>query len=230
MKSIKTAQLIGLLLLGLGLSSCAKKVPKEDIINTLSASLCECIASSEYKDASETGPCEIQLFDDHYNLIRQYYNTFSLSENEIDDILFKIRAQTAKSCQYIKDNFPTGHVGERREKQEELRCDDLKNGDFYYLVEKPGTREIDSLFFSIENENYTEWQNNRTTYTRCTIIWKDPCSYDLIFRETDDPFRKEFFEVGQVLSYQIIANEPESYFVETEWDDRLVQVQIFKVK
>ena len=212
------------------LTSCGDKLSGQDVLDKLSKEMCECIELAEYKNASEIGPCYDKLFKKNEKLIQDYYKTEELTESQTYEFGNKIAAKNVYNCDYIKKNFPTGILGEKRTKQSNIACKDLKNGEFYYLTQRPNSATQDTTFVTIKGNEYLEKMRNKTTYSRSKIIWKDNCQYDLIFENSDDPFKKEMFEKGQVFNYKIIANEDISFFVEIDWKGTIFQSQIFKIK
>jgi hypothetical protein len=212
------------------LTSCGNKLSGQEILDDLSKQICECIELAEYKNASELVPCYDKLFKKNGKLIREYYNTNELTESQTYEFANRIAAKIVDNCEYIKNNFPTGIVGEKRTKQLNVNCDELKNSEFYYLTQRPGSKVQDTTFVSISKDEYLEKMRNRTTYSSSKIIWKDNCKFDLIFEKSDDPFKKERFEKGQVFNYEIIANEEDSFFLELDWKGQVYQGQMFKLK
>jgi hypothetical protein len=212
------------------LTSCGNKLSGQEILDNLSKEICECVELAEYKNASEIGPCYDKLFEKHGKLIREYYDTKELTEAQIYEFGNKISAKTVDNCNYIKNNFPTRIVGEKRTKQLNVKCEELRESKFYYLTQKPGSQIQDTTFVSISKDEYLEKMRDKTTYSRSKITWKDNCKFDLIFEESDDPFKKEMFEKGQVFNYEIIANENDSFFLELEWKGKVYQSQMFKLK
>ena len=212
------------------LTSCGNKLSGQEILDNLSKEMCECIELAEYKNASEIEPCYDKLFGKHGKLIREYYDTKELTESQIYEFGNKIAAKTIDNCEYIKNNFPTGIVGEKRTKQQNVKCEELRESKFYYLTQRPGSQIQDTTFVSISKDEYLEKMRNRKTYSRSKINWKENCKFDLIFEESDDPFKKEMFEKGQVFNYEIIANENDSFFLELEWKGKTYQSQMFKIK
>jgi hypothetical protein len=212
------------------LTSCGNKLSGQDIVDKLTKELCKCFELAEYKNSSETGPCYDELFKKNEKIIREYYKTNELSESQIYEFGNKIAAKSVDNCDYIKNNFPTGIVGEKRAKQLNVKCEDLKNGEYYYLTQRPNSDIQDTTFVTISNDKYLEKMRNKTTYSQSKIIWKNDCKYDLMFEESDDPFRKELLKNGDLFSYEVIANENESFFAEINHKGRVYQYQIFKIK
>ena len=220
-----------LLILGaLIVSSCGNKLSGQDILEDLAKQMCNCIESNNYKNSAEIGPCYDELFANNSKAIKEYYKTEELSDSHIDGFGNKIAVKTLENCEYIKNNFPTGIVGEKRTKQLDLECDDLKNGEFYYLTQRPDSKVMDTTFITISGESYLEKMRNRTTYSQLKINWTNDCSYELIFEESNDPFKKELSKKGDTFSYEVVANEDESFFVEIDWQGTVYQYQIFKIK
>lgn len=212
------------------LLSCSSKLSSQDILDNLSKEMCECIALGKYKNSSEISPCYDKLLKKHRDLIEDFYNTSELTEQHIYDFNNKIAAKTiVNNCDYIKKNFPTGIVAETRTKQSNIVCEDLKEGNFYYLTQRPNVSIQDTTFVTISKSSYIEKMRNKTTFSRCKIIWKDDCKYDLIFEESDDSFKKEMVMKGEVFSYEIIANEKESFFVKIKYREAVYQYEIFKI-
>lgn len=210
--------------------SCGNKLSGQDILDKLTEEMCECIELAEYKNSSEVRPCYDKLFEKNENLIREYYKTDKLTESQIYQFSNKIAAKSVDNCDYIKNNFPTGIVGEKRTKQLNVKCEDLKNGKFYYLTQRPNSEIQDTTFVTISKDTYLENMRSKTTYSRSRISWKDDCKYDLIFEESDDPFRKELIKKGDLFSYEVIANEDQSFFVEIDYKGTVFQYQIIKIK
>jgi len=212
------------------LTSCGNKLSGQEILDNLSKEMCECVELAEYKNASEIEPCYDKLFEKHGKLIREYYDTKELTESQIYEFGNKIAAKTVNNCEYIKNNFPTGIVGEKRIKQLNVKCEELRESKFYYLTQRPNSQIQDTTFVSISKDEYLEKMRDRTTFSRSKINWKGNCKFDLIFEESDDPFKKEMFEKGQEFNYEIIANEYDSFFLEVEWKGKVYQSQMFKIK
>lgn len=210
------------------LVSCKNKLNAQEIVDNLSEEMCECIELGGYKNSSEIEPCYEKLFEEHKDLIKEYYNTRELTDAQIYEFGNKIAANTVYNCDYIKKNFPTGIVGEKRTKQPNVKCEELRESKFYYLTQRPNSEIKDTTFVSISKNKYLEKMRNRTTFSRSKIIWKDNCKFQLIFEESNDPFKKEMLKKGQVFNYEIIANEEDSFFLQIEWDGHIYQSQMFK--
>lgn len=212
------------------LTSCGNILFGQDILDNLSKEMCECIEVSAYKDSSEIEPCYIALFEKNRKQIREFYTTTELTESQMYEFANKIAAKNIYNCEYVKKKFPTGAVGEKRTKQTNVDCDDLKESKFYYLIQAPNSSRKDTTFVTISKDEYLEKMRDRTTFSRLKIIWRDDCNFDLIFQESDDPLKKEMFQKGQIISYEVIANENDSFFLELEWQGQIIQGQMFKLK
>ena len=211
-------------------SSWRNKLSGQDILETLSQKMCDCIESNNFKNAAQIEPCYDDIFANNYDDICKYYKTAELTDSQIDEFGYKIAAKTLEICDYIKNTFPTGLVGEKRSKQAIIECADLKNGEFYYLTQKPGSKVLDTTFVTISGDSYLEKLRNRTTYSKLKINWKDDCSFELVFEESNDPFKKEMLKKGDIFIYEVVANEYESFFIEIDWQGTIFQSQIFKIR
>ncbi|MEL6696539.1 MAG: hypothetical protein AAFP89_09855 [Bacteroidota bacterium] len=202
----------------------------QDTLEKLSNKMCDCIESNNFKNAAQIEPCYDDIFANNYDDICKYYMTAELTDSQIDEFGYKIAAKTLEICDYIKNTFPTGIVGEKRSKQAIIECADLKNGEFYYLTQKPGSKVLDTTFVTISGDSYLEKLRNRTTYSKLKINWKDDCSFELVFEESNDPFKKEMLKKGDIFIYEMVANEDESFFIEINWQGTIFQSQIFKIR
>jgi len=137
-----------------------------------------------------------------------------------------------KECQYVIDTFQPGIVGneEKVTKQPDLKCDNLKNGDFYYLTKRTEDGIVDTTFVTISNDMFLERMKNGRTYSLLNIKWQDNCKFDLIFKESNDPMKKEISKPGDVYKYEILTNGNKSLFLKTTWMDRSYQFELIKIK
>ena len=218
------------LVISILLTICAEfSAAAQDLVKEISQELCDCIRRNEFKDPTELRPCYDEFFKNNLKEINAYYQTESLSEAQYNEFATMVAATSERDCQYIKDNFPLTTVGETRTKQANVNCDDLKNGEFYYLNKIPGTGVIDTTFFTISGDTYMDQMKNKTTYSKGKIVWREGCKYDLIFEESNDPYRSARFAPGDVYSYEVIANEAQSFFAEILIDNKVFQFQVFKI-
>lgn len=227
MKKNPYALILTILLIGINYSLNA-----QDIIDKLSKKLCKCIEKQEVKNPDEMGPCFEDLLINNFNEIKEYYDAKTMDDLDMETIGNKIGAKMIKECSYVLDNFPTGIVGNDKKvtKQRDLNCDDLKNGDFYYLTERPDMGIVDTTFVTISKNMFIERMKNGRTYSLLDIKWKNNCEFDLIFKESNDPMKKEVSKPGDVYEYEILTNGIESFFLKVNWMNRNYQFELFKVK
>ena len=204
----------------------------QDIIGKLSKKLCKCIEKGEVKNATEMGPCFEDLLINNLKDIKEYYNAETMDDIDTAEIGNKIGAKMIKECPYVLDNFPSGVVGneEKVTKQADLKCEDLKKGDFYYLTERPEVGIVDTTFVTISNNMFLERMKNGRTYSLLNIKWKDNCEFDLTFKESNDPMKKEYSKSGDVYEYEILTNGNASLFLKTTWMERSYQFELIKIK
>lgn len=177
-------------------------------------------------------PCFEDLLFSNLIEIKKHYQAETLDDIDLDAIANKIGVKLIKECPYLLDTFPSGVVGneEKVSKQPDLKCEDLKRGDFYYLSQRPETRIVDTTFVTISNDMFLERMKNGKTYSLLYIKWKENCEFDLTFKESNDPMKKEISKTGDVYEYKILTNDSESVFLKTTWMNRNYQFELIKIK
>ena len=163
--------------------------------------------------------------------VKTYYNVQSLEDIDMEQLGVKIGTRMLKECQYMVDNFSpdNGETTKIVEKQPDLTCEDLKNGDFYYVLERPDLGVKDTTYVTISNEMFLERMNNGKTYSLLNIEWKDNCEFDLIFKKSNDPIKKELSKPGDIYEYEILTNTDKSVFIKITWMNRTQQFELVKM-
>lgn len=225
----KTYQIIILFFLLLGTSY---NLSAQDIIDKLTRKLCKCIEKQEVKNVNEMGPCFEDLLISNFKEIKEQYKTETIDDIDMEEVGNKVGVKIIKECPYVLDNFPSGVVSnqEKVDKQPDLKCDDLKNGDFYYLTKRPEVGILDTTFVTISNDMFLERMKKGRTYSLLNLKWKDNCEFDLTFKESNDPIKKEFSKPGDVYEYEILINGNESVFLKTTWMKKSYQFELIKIK
>jgi len=205
-------------------------VNAQDLYNSLSIELCECLESRKIKNASEMDSCIDDLFINNSNLIKEYYKVTDLSEINFDELFAKVGAKIIKQCEYVIENFPLGTVGSDKkiDKQIDLDCEDKLIGDYYYFTKRPDSAILDTTFVNISNDKFLEKMNFSNTYSLLRIIWKDNCKFDLEFQESDDLIKKEVSKPGDIYHYEVIAKLKNSVFLKLFWNNREYQLELIK--
>ncbi|TMU50991.1 hypothetical protein [Flagellimonas algicola] len=204
----------------------------QDVIDKLSRKLCKCAEKQEVNNINEMGPCFEEVLIDNLKDIKEHYNAKTMDDIDMEEIGNKVGAKIIKECPYVTETFPTDIVGneEKIAKQPDLKCGDLQNGDFYYLTQRPETEAADTTFVTISNDMFLERMKNGRTYSLLNIKWKDDCKFDLIFRESNDPFKKELSSPGDVYEYEILTNGSESLYLQSTWKKRSFQFELIKIE
>ena len=204
----------------------------QDIIDKLSRKLCKCIEKQELKNPNEIGPCFEDLLINNFQEIKEYYQAEMIEEIDMEELGGKVAVKMIKECPYVLDNFPSGIVGNEKkmDRQSDLECDDLKKGDFYYLTKRPDSGIMDTTFVTISNDMFLERMKYGRTYSLLNITWKDNCEFELTFKESNDPVKKELSEPGDIYKYEILTNDNKSLFLKTTWMERSYQFELVKIK
>lgn len=203
----------------------------QDIFDKLSQKLCKCIEKGEVKTPTAMKPCFEDLLVSNIAEIKKYYKSKTIDDLNMEEISNKIGTKLIKTCSYVINNFPSGIVGNEKKvtKQSDLNCNDLKNGNFYYLTERSDSGIIDTTFVTISNHMFLERMKNGRTYSLLDINWKNNCVFNLTFKESNDPMKKELSKPEDVYEYEILTNGDKSVFLKTTWMDKSYQFELIKI-
>ena len=208
-------------------------VSAQDIIDKLSRKLCKCIEKKKIKNIEEMKPCFEDIFVSNFNEIKEYSNVESIEAIDFEEFGNKIGAKMLKTCPYMVNNFAANNSikeDDNIEKEKDLKCNDLKNGDFYYLTPTSKEDIYDTTFVTISNDMYLERMKNGRTFSLLTIKWKKFCGFDLIFKESNDPIKKELSKPGDVYKYEVLTNNSQSIYLKTVWLKKSYQIEFVKIK
>jgi len=111
-----------------------------------------------------------------------------------------------------------------------LDCSALKNGDFYYAFPNPVTKENDTTFVTIKDKMYLERMNKGKTYSLLDIQWLDDCQFKLIFKDSNDPYKKKLSKEGEIYNYQVMSSTPNSFTIKFYMEDQAYKFELFKMK
>lgn len=203
----------------------------QDIYDKMVKEICECIEKEKVKDASGIGSCFEELLVNNLIELKKHYSVQTMADLDLEKMGYKIGAKLIKECDYAIDNFLSGNVDSTKEvpKQQNLNCDDLKNGDFYYVNKIPEMGIVDTTFVTISKDMYLERMNNGRTYSLLKIKWKDDCKFSLEFRESNDPWKKEISNPGDIYEHEIMTNGEKSFLLTLFWRGKSNQFELFKL-
>ncbi|MFH6768815.1 hypothetical protein V8G56_08715 [Gaetbulibacter aquiaggeris] len=114
--------------------------------------------------------------------------------------------------------------------KENLDCSRLKKGEFYYLNSTPNSMIKDTTFVSIKDQILMERMKNGKTYSFLDIVWIDDCRFDLIFKESNDPFKSALSEKGDKYEYELISSTTNSYIIRMKWKKQEYKFELYRIE
>lgn len=203
----------------------------QNLVNKLSKQLCECLEKEKIKNINEMNGCFEDIIIDNLKEIKQFYNARTFEEINIEELAGKVGVKMMNECNYVRDNFPSGGLeGDKRvEKQPDLKCDDIRKGDFYYVKTAPNQVQ-DTTYVTITDKMYLERMKKGQTYSLLDINWTSDCKFTLTFSESNDPFKKEMSKKGDIYQYEVVQNNANSMFLQINWKGKDYQFEMFKMK
>ncbi|MBM1106951.1 hypothetical protein JQC67_12440 [Aurantibacter crassamenti] len=163
--------------------------------------------------------------------LKEVYKVEAFSDIDTEDLGNKVGVRMLKNCDYAIGIFSNQEKEEQEKivKQANLTCDDLKSGDFYYLTNKTNIVP-DTTHVTISKNMFLERMDNGRTYSLLVINWQDDCNFELEFKESNDPLKKELSTAGDKYKYEILANREKSIVLKVFWGEHEFQVEFFKGK
>ncbi|RBW61948.1 hypothetical protein DS884_02795 [Tenacibaculum sp. E3R01] len=204
----------------------------QDIHDKLSTELCQCLEKKQIKDPNKLAPCFEDIIINNIKEIKKHYNVETIEEINMVEIGNKIGAKLILECKYALNTFTTGTIGNEKKvkKQSDLKCSNLRKGEFYYLTPSLNPKVLDTTFVTISNNMFLERMKNGRTYSLLKIKWKKNCEFDLLFKESNDPIKREISKKGDVYKYEILQNNQNSVFLRLNWLGKDYQFELFKLK
>lgn len=216
----------------IALFTASHQVSSQELIDKLTKQLCGCLEEKKAKSLDDLMPCFEDLIVDNLKEIKKLYNAETIEGVNMEELGNKIGVKLVKECDYVINTFPSGTVEEEKKvkRQPNLTCNDLKKGDFYYLTPNPVLKVSDTTFVTITNNMFLERMRNGRTYSMLEIRWKDKCKFDLEFKESNDPFKKELSKKGDIYEYEVLQNNANSTFIQINWKGKGYQFELFKIE
>ncbi|THV59308.1 hypothetical protein EZV76_10810 [Flagellimonas alvinocaridis] len=205
----------------------------QDVYDTMSNQICKCIGSNGAENVDQMMPCIEDAMLKNVEALKAENGVESITEIDTDLMGNKVGARLLKTCDYALKVFANQQKEEKKivAKQHNLTCEHLKSGDFYYLNQSSSDASTpDTTHVTISNNMFLERMNNGRTYSLLNIEWKSDCKFELEFKESNDPLKKELSQPGDKYLYEVMTNGPESIVVKVFWQKEEFQVELFKSK
>jgi len=204
----------------------------QEFINRMSTELCECFVNEGVSKPEEMVPCFDSMIERETPMLMKYFEVDTPAELELENILIKIGANLSKECDYI---IPI--LGENYDKLEtsidpdvNLDCSNIKTGKFYYTQLNPVKQVMDTTFVTITESKYREEMNSTKTYSLLNIDWKNDCSFDLVFQESNDKFKNSLSKKGDKYSYQVLSIKENLIKMKLIWRTHVMYFDLIKIK
>jgi hypothetical protein len=205
---------------------------QDKITKKLSNQLCICLEKNKTTTLEDMNPCFEQILLKNLEDMYKFYNVKTMDDIDFDKIGNEIAAEIAKECDYIIPYLadPINKMEKDFVPEQNLDCSKLKKGEFYYLHTNPNSMKKDTTFVSIKDEMFMERMKNGRTYSFLDIKWIDDCRFDLIFKESNDPFKSVLSEKGDKYEYEMISSTPNSYIIRMKWKKQEYKFELYRIK
>jgi hypothetical protein len=178
---------------------------------------CECLEKN--KSISDTN----RLIECYKYVTNNYKLKFPDSHlMQMDIYLFKNCSEFAKITTSKNGKFSTDKTSIINDTSECKRFLNIKH--FYYL-----TNQNDTTFVEINNNIWTERLNNNTYYSKLKIDWTSACSFQLIFIESNHPYKSKLSKRGDTYNYQIIDSRPDFYRLTLIMKNYYTEFNLYKI-
>ena len=204
----------------------------QDLTKKLSKQICKCLEKNDVTSLEEMNPCFESVIVKNIENMYKYYNVKTMDEIDFDKIGNGVGAELVKECDYIIPYLtdPKYNIDKDYPIDKNLDCSNLRNGEFYYLNSTKNSNVNDTTFVSINENVFMERMRNGRTYSFLDIVWKDDCRFDLIFKQSNDPFKSELSKVGDKYEYEMIASTPSSYIIKMKWKEQEYKFELFSIQ
>lgn len=198
----------------------------------MSNQICECIDLNKAENVDQMMPCIEQAALKNVEALKAENGVESITEIDTDLMGNKVGARLLKTCDRAITIF--GNAGQTNEKivekQKNLSCADIKNGEFYYLTNQLNGQNADTTYVTISDDLFLERMKYGRTFSLLNVSWKSDCEFELEFVQSNDPLKRELSTPGEIYKYEIIRIEGPSVFVKVFWKNEEFQVELVKLK
>lgn len=203
----------------------------QDVYDTMSTQICNCIDSRGAENFDQMMPCIENAMLDNVEALKAENGVESIADIDTDMMGNKVGAILLKTCDRAVTIF--GNAGQTSEKivekQENISCSDIKNGEFYYLTNQLNGTKADTTYVTISDDLFLERMDNGRTFSLLNVSWKSDCEFELEFVKSNDAFKKELSAPGEVYKYEVMRIEGRSVFVKVFWRNEEFQVELVKL-
>lgn len=203
----------------------------QELHEKLARELCKCVEKQKLEKIEDIEICMQTLIIDNAEKLLKFHNVKLITDLS-EDVFVDIGAKFTKNCDYAmrliknpikeKMNNDTSEIF--------LKCNEFKEGEYYYLVAKGmETTQMDTTFVTITKTHFYERMNSGKTYSNLKIHWKDNCKFDLEFVESNDSFKKNLSKPGEIYSYEIVRTTPDSVYLKILYREVEFHFELIKI-
>lgn len=187
----------------------------------LSKQFCKCLEENNITSLKVAEPCFEQVMFKNADELYKFYKVNKFEDIDFDAIGNQIAVYLVKECDYIQPYLidPIESKTKDTLSYKKLECKRIK-GDFYYVQMNQFTMKSDSTFVTITDNIYLERMKNGKTFSLLDIEWIDDCNFEIIFKESNDPFKKALSKKGDVYKYEIISSTYNSFQILMKWKEQ----------
>lgn len=204
----------------------------QKIFDQMSKEICGCLKKEKVKNPESMTPCIENTLIENLKNLKEFYKVESVDKIDMELVGLKIGNSLMKECDYVLENFISEENKFDKDFQpnENLDCQSLKSGDFYYLNANMSTSKKDTTYFTIKDKMFLERMNQGRTYSMLNIEWLDKCSFELEFKNSNDPVKRTMSQPGDKYKYDIVSTSENSYTLKLFWQNQEYKIEFFKSK
>jgi hypothetical protein len=228
---INHKQLLIFLLATLVTSINSHSQEKEELLQTISNQICECLETDKIKDPNKMDICFETSILKNLDGVLKIYNIKKIDDFDANQFGLDIGVLLMKTCQYALEHLTPSEykIEDDFVPKEDLNCTQLKRGDYFYVFPNQVTKGSDTTYVTIKDKMYLERMQNGRTYSMLDIKWINDCKFDLIFKDSNDEIKSRLSKPGDVYHYEVIETTPNSYIIKTTWMKQTFKFELVKL-
>ncbi|WP_347922024.1 hypothetical protein [Pontimicrobium sp. SW4] len=202
----------------------------QTVYDDISKEICDCAESKQIKSYKEIESCMQSALFKNINALLVAEKVELITELN-EDVFDKIGVHFTKNCEYaleLVEDTVKEKIPETKEPNA-LECNDLTKGNYYYVHEiELDEVVVDTTYVSISDRFFVETMNNGKSYSLLEFQRKGDCNFDLTFVESNDEFKGQISNKGDIFNYEIVSSTPNSFFIKTTYQGKIFHFELIK--
>ena len=205
------------------------KITAQDLPKILSEKICSCIENEKIVEREEIGSCFNKVIGNNIENITKYYKVDSADDVDVNKLAAEVSINLSKNCDYLNNNLrnPKSEFQNDFIPEENIDCNRLKSGEFYYIIENVVTKKNDTTYITIRDKMFLERMENGKKYSLLDINWVTDCQFELIFKNSNDPMKNNFSKEGDKYLYDIVSSTSNSFVMRLNFLNQIYKVEFF---